>query len=247
MNPWCQIDIALDRSSTPVGSGLFRALNRALPDAPWFFMRKAPDVRLRVRAESLPEDLVVVLDGLVGEHIERWSTSIYEPQAMFFGGVQGMELAHAHFCADSRLWLELFTSGAEHPWTALSAQANDALFRRGLESLDEIWEVWGHLALMRGVSLRQPPTAPLALEVSRDHADALTSLVKTQHEVADALLRLVRSGDLLCGQRAWLANVAQFHFNRWGLADANALVVHMLHACNPMAHREALLQASRAS
>lgn len=76
----------------------------------WWFIRKHPcwRLRLRVREHAARSVVVAVLDELAAEgRIRRWWTGVYEPETVAFGGSAGMEAAHRLFHADSRAILGL--------------------------------------------------------------------------------------------------------------------------------------------
>jgi thiopeptide-type bacteriocin biosynthesis protein len=79
----------------------------------WWFIRKAPcwRLRLRPRLANLRADLrasvSAVLDELIAAgYVERWWESIYEPEEAAFGGPAGISATHDLFGADSLAILE---------------------------------------------------------------------------------------------------------------------------------------------
>ncbi|WP_326687245.1 MULTISPECIES: thiopeptide-type bacteriocin biosynthesis protein [unclassified Streptomyces] len=77
----------------------------------WWFTRKYPSWRLRVRPESrATTGLRARLDQLVTTgHLLRWWRGIYEPETAAFGGPPSMLAAHDLFTVDSRQILALGT------------------------------------------------------------------------------------------------------------------------------------------
>ncbi|QOC94412.1 thiopeptide-type bacteriocin biosynthesis protein [Micromonospora craniellae] len=75
--------------------------------ASWWYIRKTPYWRLRLRAEQhqreqLRRFTADILDPLAAQRlITTWSTAIYEPETWAFGGPAGMDVAHRFFHADS--------------------------------------------------------------------------------------------------------------------------------------------------
>ncbi|MGW0489087.1 thiopeptide-type bacteriocin biosynthesis protein [Streptomyces olivaceus] len=72
----------------------------------WWYTRKHPCWRLRLRVQPVNGDKLAIEDGfdrLVSEgHLQRWWPGIYEPETPAFGGTTSMTAAHALFVTDSR-------------------------------------------------------------------------------------------------------------------------------------------------
>jgi thiopeptide-type bacteriocin biosynthesis protein len=70
--------------------------------AGWWFLRKQPCWRLRLRGADTAA-VARVLDELAAAGVlTRWWPTVYEPETTAFGGPAGMHAAHDLFCADSR-------------------------------------------------------------------------------------------------------------------------------------------------
>ncbi|WP_055483762.1 thiopeptide-type bacteriocin biosynthesis protein [Sphaerimonospora mesophila] len=68
----------------------------------WWFLRKHPCWRLRLRAADTAA-VDHVLDELTAAGVlSRWWPTVYEPETTAFGGPVGMHAVHELFCADSR-------------------------------------------------------------------------------------------------------------------------------------------------
>lgn len=83
----------------------------------WWFMRKHPCWRLRLRpgpgGHATMTHLAAALDGLAANRkIHRWWPGIYEAEEAAFGGPKGMTAAHDLFTADSQCVMDLI-SGTE--------------------------------------------------------------------------------------------------------------------------------------
>ena len=119
---WQQFNIGLIRKqgdATASAGALFQTISPQLarwyhegPLQAWFFMRKPPDVRLRVcfrpeaseAAPALERPLLELSErGLIRGHYQ----TRYLPEQGRFGGGEAMSLAHAYFHIDSWLWLQL--------------------------------------------------------------------------------------------------------------------------------------------
>jgi thiopeptide-type bacteriocin biosynthesis protein len=129
----------------------------------WWFIRKAPCWRLRlrpglanVRAE-LTASVSSVLDELVAAgHVERWWENIYEPEEAAFGGPLGISAAHDLFEADSRAILEYLRrlgSGGCGNLTIgrreLSMLLCSTLMRAAGQEWHEQGDIWLRVARMR--------------------------------------------------------------------------------------------------
>lgn len=81
----------------------------------WWYTRKHPCWRLRLRVQIAHEAKLAVEEGfnrLVSEgHLQRWWPGIYEPETPAFGGTTSMTAAHALFITDSREIQQLHQRG----------------------------------------------------------------------------------------------------------------------------------------
>ncbi|MFD6128806.1 thiopeptide-type bacteriocin biosynthesis protein [Streptomyces diastaticus] len=72
----------------------------------WWYTRKHPCWRLRLRVQPASDARLIVgdqLDRLVsGGQLQRWWPGIYEPETPAFGGKTSMTAAHSLFVTDSR-------------------------------------------------------------------------------------------------------------------------------------------------
>lgn len=243
--PWEQVNIGLVRTGAdalPSARAMFSSLspsldlwNRAGSIQGWFFMRKPPDVRLRVCLRSKRSDARATLDrklhalreqGKIRGHY--WSR--YLPEQDRFGGAAAMALAHAYFHLDSILWLHLDHLGDR----ALRKLPADRLLPAVLQHMflcccgtDKAPEAWRCLAHQIG---DLPPFAssdihlpPVSLEVlSGDdglHPGerlALRSYVDSNQSLGKALIAL--PADTRCEHPIPLiaATIALFNLNRHG-------------------------------
>lgn len=232
-------------SAEEVAAGhLAPLLHRAESDgtmSAWWFIRKHPCWRLRLRVPShghgAKDNLGAALDELAATgHIRQWWTGIYEPETAAFGNATGMRLAHELFHADSRAVLDLHRHG-QNPLgrRELSILLCGTLMRAaGLEWLEQ-GDVWHRVAQERPLPADIPPdrlhalaedlrqlmladTAPDGPLLGRDKPVAFAA------EWADAFRRTgralgtaARAGTLDRGLRHILAYHVIFHWNRLGL------------------------------
>ncbi|WUH90316.1 methyltransferase, FxLD system [Streptomyces sp. NBC_00433] len=196
-----------------------RALVSALGNQRFHFLRK--DAGLRLRTEHPAADL---LDRLVSDQVVgSWARGVYEPETEAFGGEDGMDIAHALFCADSPGALAQTGSPGTRERCVLLLSA---MFRAtGLDAF-ETGDVWAKLGSLR------PPVEPLT-GPALDHAvtamrrlmnaDAArrpdaepgwASRVTAFEDAGRSLRKLQADGQLTRGLRAILAHHAVFAFNR---------------------------------
>ena len=140
-----------------------------------------------------------------------------------------MELVHAFFHADSRgfiAWHLRSAQGRLAPAVG-SLAAVAALFDRLLAGAgSEIWDAWANLAALHGVAHHDatarpllPPTIAQLQAMAADHeSDVLADHDRACRALAEGVDALRRDGDLRVGVRAFAADVAVFHWNRWGIA-----------------------------
>lgn len=259
-HPWVQLNVALSR---PDGQALTSARRVFAALAPlvdaWrrdgklsqlYFMRKPPDLRLRLRG---PQPAVDLLPGAIGAleqlrrdgAVERFFESVYEPEAHLFGGPDAMELVHAYFDADTRGWLTLDRLWASGPSLLtpeiLACAVIDDLLQLALGDRSEIWDVWCNLAAggVPAIDVPVPPSPELLGRLALAERTVLEHYFAHNSQLARGLATLHDSGRLSCGLRALLTQVALFHFHRYGLdaAEQAAMAGAMQRKWNPHSAR----------
>lgn len=214
--------------------------------AAWWFLRKHPDWRLRVRTDH-HHAVAAVLDDLVAAGtIGGWRPSIYEPETAAFGGEAAMTVVHDLFCADSRGVLTY----AVQQTPELGRREMSLILIRALQQhagLDwfEAGDVFDRVAQMRPnpaeadaervLTLATQMRPLLAVEVRPDMppfaptgpvafaAPWLAAFIETGRHLGDA----ATTGSLERGLRTILAQIVIFHWNRLGLsAHAQGILAH---------------------
>lgn len=245
---WVQLNVALSRrDGGPLKSArcVFGALRPLMDEwrregalSQFYFTRKPPDLRLRFRG---PDCRAAVLAGTTATlyslqcegAVERFFTSVYEPEVNLFGGPAGMELVHAYFDADTSSWLEMdglwACNQARLTPETLTCVVTDHLLRLALGDRSEIWDVWCTVLSMAGERPATdgksvlPTPSKLITTISAAEEDVLRRYREHNTLLARGLTVTYNRGELQCGLRALLTWVAIFHFNRYGL-DASRLV-----------------------
>jgi thiopeptide-type bacteriocin biosynthesis protein len=196
----------------------------------YFWQCKEPALRLRLRcrgeADMVGGDLADQLrrlrrDGVV----RRWSTSIYEPEVHLFGGPGASDAFHRHATVDSQVLARWSAQPMPFSSAVLSLASLNDLFVRALGGRrEEIWDVWcrlagihGRVAPAQGVGITPVTLSTLADTRHRPAAALMRRMMRANATLADRLERLWARGALSCGQRATLACVALFHWNRLAL------------------------------
>ncbi|MGH3913454.1 MAG: thiopeptide-type bacteriocin biosynthesis protein [Pseudonocardiaceae bacterium] len=211
--------------------------------AAWWFIRKAPCWRLRLKPSHDAERAAMrisvhsLLDGLTTAGlISRWRQTHYEPETVAFGGRPGMDIAHDLFCADSTNILAYLprpepTLGRRD----LSVLLCTTLFRAAGQEWFECGDIWHRVAQLR----------PIPADTSTDRLTELTQSLRTLlaydahptgalfgtdgplafaaswaaafHHAGQALAAAAHEGTLERGTRNVLAHHVIFHWNRIGL------------------------------
>ena len=220
----------------------------------WWFVRKAPCWRLRLRpAATVRADLTravsAVLDELVAAgHVERWWESIYEPEDAAFGGPPGITAAHGLFSADSHAILDYLRRLAAAGGTDLTIGRREltmllcsTLMRAASQEWHEQADIWQRVVCMRQAASAWP-------SYSRPTAGKLTRLMTVSTEpigepfgegglsftvpwfaaFTEAGRRLgaaANEGTLGRGIRDILAYHLIFHWNRLGLSTADQAIL----------------------
>ncbi|MFD7718575.1 thiopeptide-type bacteriocin biosynthesis protein [Streptomyces sp. NPDC059814] len=206
----------------------------------WWYTRKHPCWRLRLRLQPEPETKLPLgdsFDRLVSDgHLQRWWPGIYEPETAAFGGPASMTAAHALFVTDSREAPQLRQRGdlAVGPRELSVLLCTIMMRAAGLEWCEQ-GDVWHrviteeHRSAVSGVpadrlDARAQEIRPLLFADS----DALLrpgGLLEPVAEWAAAfrstgqeLRRTVQAGTLDRGLRQVLSYHVIFHWNRLGLS-----------------------------
>ncbi|GGQ42950.1 thiopeptide-type bacteriocin biosynthesis protein [Couchioplanes azureus] len=210
----------------------------------WWFLRKHPDWRLRVRTRH--HDAVRgLLDRLVREGvIAGWQQSIYEPETGAFGGHYSINIVHDLFCADSRGVLDYVRQDTP----AMGRRELSLLLVRALQQhagLDpfEAGDVFDRVTRMRppiddvdrvgalATRMQQILSMPVREDNPLFAADGPLSYaapwLAAHIDAGRRLRRGAVDGLLERGLRAILAQVVIFHWNRLGLsATAQSVLAH---------------------
>lgn len=198
----------------------------------FFFMRKAPGLRLRF---AFPDRATRAGEGEIVDHlnrvaaVSRWFPSCYEPETFQFGGPAAMEVVHAHASADALAWWQWERRASRTiASTVLSLCVLNDLFCRVLDDdAGEVWDVWCHLAAAHGAgpaddgaALPRIGIAHVAARASAAEQVVLRAYQRANRSFASAFRRLHARGQLLYARRLVLPYVALFHWNRFGFALA---------------------------
>ncbi|MFD3553777.1 thiopeptide-type bacteriocin biosynthesis protein [Streptomyces goshikiensis] len=215
----------------------------------WWFVRKAPQWRLRALPgpngpDRLRNVLAGTLDALV-EHqtITSWWPTVYEPEVPAFGGPAAMDIAHALFHADSAHVLD-HIQNSEPPMgrRELSVLLLCALLRAaGLEWFEQ-GDVWDKVSRLRplpvdvttyqlaelGDGLRTLMNAdPSPLLALGGTLEAVAPWLDAFETTGRALGDAAANGTLERGLRQVLAHHVIFHWNRFGLTTrTQSLIAH---------------------
>lgn len=179
--------------------------------AGWWFLRKHPCWRLRLRGADIDavDDL---LDELTAHGaLARWWSTVYEPETAAFGGPAGMNVAHELFCADSRGVLDYIRQPARGLGRReLSVLLISALTRAAGLDWFERGDVFNRVTELR--------PAPAAADAGR--VDELSRTVRTLLAVpTQADSTLFAPGGPIAHARPWLV---AFERAGRGLGDAAA-------------------------
>lgn len=254
---WVQLDVRLGPARAAAAPAVFEALWPLADPARrrglelFFAVRKPPDLRLRLRGMrplELVEDWGHCLRELQRAGlVAHWSQVPYEPEAARFGGAGVMEAAHRWFETDSLAWLRweplAARQGCRLAREVLSLAVLNGLFGAVVDDGAEAWDVWRRLAELHGLTpepgkpVHAVTPAGLREAASPAEAELLAAYESAGDELAAGLSELAQRGELRRGRRSLLADLALFHWNRFGLSvESRArLVTAMLAVLEPRA------------
>jgi len=228
---WRQLDIDLGPSPKAVADVVFARVQAAIEPTHLWFVRKPPGLRVRARDVAREtETLAHIVAGLRDDGVVvAMSESVYEPEARRFGGARAMELVHAFFHVDSRAFIAWHLQRAQArlaPAVASLAIVSTLFDRLLAGAASEVWDAWANLGAVHGVAHRDitarplpaPTLAQLQAVVADHEAELLADYDRGCQALADGIASLRRESDFHVGLRAFAADVALFHWNRWGLS-----------------------------
>lgn len=219
--------------------------------AAWWFIRKAPCWRLRLKPARELADLAgataTMLDGLTADGlISSWRHTIYEPEIAAFGSPTAMDIAHDLFCADTdNILAYLAQPEPVIGRRELSVLLCTTLFRAAGQEWFECGDIWHRITQIRPHSPGIPAdrlttlTASLHYLLSQDTrptgalfgADGPLAFAAPWatafHRAGQALATTATEGTLQQGIRDILRYHVIFHWNRIGLpTTTQTLLAH---------------------
>lgn len=241
---WVQINLTFPDYSTAENAMLnavWPAL-RQLDIDRWWFLRKRPHWRLRLRpatnttTASLLDQVAAALEPIRSRQIiETWSIARYEPETTAFGGTYGMRAVHDIFHADSNGYLEFRKATRHRPDQSPNPKLVSLLIcthmfkATGIER-PEHGDIWARVAEQRPPVTSGTGLASLTAKVSTALRVDLRQLTATDPSFSSAeawtininecgrrLGDLWRAGTIDAGIRGILARTVIFHWNRIGL------------------------------
>lgn len=208
----------------------------------WWFVRKDPSWRLRLRTSDGHGETAAALVDRVATAlmdqgaIRRWTGVVYEPEVHAFGGVEAMAVAHDLFSADSRHLLTHLAQAQTDHRRELGVLLGTRLLHAAGQDWYEQGDIWEQVAAHRTGEHRlgepSPTTVAAVRRLLTAAADTDDSPLRSvpawpmafQH-AGRGLADLAQRGTLTRGLRAVLAHHLLFTFNRLGVpAEHQALL-----------------------
>ncbi|UBU16442.1 thiopeptide-type bacteriocin biosynthesis protein [Nonomuraea gerenzanensis] len=212
----------------------------------WWFIRKHPCWRLRLRPRSGQVSEVkaavnrVLNDLATSGVLTRWWPAIYEPEVASFGGAVGTDIAHTLFCADSRHMLSYLRQpppevGRKEMSVLLCTTLQNAA---GLDPFER-GNLWTSITELRPfptstpASMREAMAEQIRPLVGSDTASGIwrgpcafaTPWAAAFRNAGDSLGEAAAAGYLDRGVRHVLTHLIIFHWNRLGLPAATQAIL----------------------
>ena len=267
---WLQYNLEHCRATPDLYAALVEMGEGLLADgvvADFFFVHKAPGLRLRFRVADGASDVAAcrierLFAGLFARDLAiGLRPAVYEPEQRLFGGPVSMRSVHRVFTADSLAWLA-FHAADSAAGSALTTWAFSLLTIRGLMDALEIvgWEdidVWDRLSRDGGreltaVAVRDPRVERVVAVLRAGWADPRSlrdRLPATMGSVVDRYRAVVEaeapgwiadyftSPGAEVGPRQAVAFTVIFHWNRGRLPLHHQALITHALGCRPPAVR----------
>lgn len=197
----------------------------------WWFVRKGPTWRVRLRSASQPF-LDHALRMLTEPRADQVAVATrYEPETHAFGGPAGMELAHQLFQTDSRYVLDRLAADPTTYRRELPVVLATRLLRAARLDFYEQGDCWAGLAEHRTASPGQqltPDTTAAVQQLLTATEDTPASPLRAvpgwttaMQDTGRGLADLAATGHLTRGLRAVLTHHLLFLFNRHGVSGGD--------------------------
>ncbi len=213
---WIQLDVTAAVTAAELGAAL-APLWRMFGPRRWWFVRKAPGMRVRVELDGAEPDALLRAFRTALDPLQPVGVTVYEPEVYRFGGTSGMDVAHDHFAFDTALAV-LFARGRGLQLTPVewSAAALGDLSTRVVDDSAERWDAWKKLEeLLASVGAPPAPQPRAGMGETAIPLHLATALQAGNERVAVRLRQAALAHGV--GRRTWFAAVAVFHWNRLGL------------------------------
>jgi protein-L-isoaspartate(D-aspartate) O-methyltransferase len=237
---WHQINVtcadwqSVERVGVTVLRPLLTDARAAAAVTGWWFVRKGPTWRLRLRG-STPEFVGQVITELkANPQVDACTALIYEPETLAFGGPAGMAVAHTWFEADSRHVLDHLAGDATYRRELPTVLAARLMLAAGQDRYEQ-GDCWARLAEHRTAVGRREPTPDLVTAVrhltsASDDTDvsplqALPDWTSAVEHAGRTLAQLAAEGQLQRGLRAVLTQHLLFLFNRHGMSAEDQYLI----------------------
>lgn len=209
----------------------------------WWFLRKFPCWRLRLRLADTAAVNRVLDELTTAGVIACWWPTVYEPETAAFGGLSGMDTTHDLFCADTHGVLDYL----RHKEPSLGRRELSILLLNGLlhaTGLDtfERGDVFHRVAQLRPTpadaytprieelaenvrALFSIPVLPNSQPFTADGPVIQAAWLSAFHTAGYRLGDASAQGRLDRGLRAILTHIVIFHWNRLGLSTTSQSIL----------------------
>ena len=234
-------------AETPATTRLAPALDALCADGlltGWWFLRKYPCWRLRLRNANAASISQVLDDLTVEGHLTRWWPTIYEPETAAFGGMTGIAIVHDLYCTDSRGVLRYVRNAKSDLGrrelsilllTGLFHGAGLDIFERGdifdrvtclrpTPTTVDVAKIDYLAAVLRPVVTLSNPSRIDLFDKGAPAAGAIEWLAAFER-AGDQLGHAAKQGNLGRGLRGILTHIVIFHWNRLGLSATSQAVL----------------------
>lgn len=217
----------------------------------WWFIRKAPCWRLRMKPGHTIEHAImkISINSILNRPaaagmISRWRRTFYEPEAAAFGSQAGIDIAHDLFAADSSNVLAYLRQ--PEPIIGrreLSVLLCSTLFHAAGQEWFECGDIWYRVARLRPIPTNTPTDRLVELmenvrKLLTYDARPIGTLFGTNgplsfaeswaaafNHAGQALTAAANAGKLERGMRDILAHHVIFHWNRIGLSTTTQSIL----------------------